>query len=211
MKISTPRFVRRALPVGVAGVLMAALSACTGVGGGYLPPEPLLFNGQASFGFTFSCQDAGGINKRTGKLRIQLNYTDHGTNPLGGPFSVHGIVDQVDPVVESAVCIGKNPPPGGNALTFLGRYRPTTTPPAGFPSTCPARETKSSPLCRFEVTVKDNDGNSAPSQGDFFSILLSNDTRSCLDPNTALSCSQLVGTVFYTRSGVLQGGNITVK
>jgi hypothetical protein len=211
MKIGTPRFLRRVLPVGGAGVLIAALAACTGVGGGYLPPQSPLFSGQASFGFTFSCQDAGGINKQTGTLKIQLDYTDHGTNPLGTPFSVHGIVDQVDPVVESAVCIGKNPPPAGNELTFLGRYRPTTTPPAGFPSTCPARETKTSPLCRFEVTVKDNDGNLAPSPGDFFSIQLSTDTRSCLDPSTVLSCSQLIGTVFYTRSGLLQGGNITVK
>src|SRR3954470_975468 len=129
------RLLRRSLTVGAAGILLASVAACTGRGGGYLPPQATVYSSQASFGFTFSCQDPGGINPPTGQLRIQLDYDEHGTNPLGGPFSVHGIVDQIDPVVESEVCIGKEPsePPG--ELTFLGRYRPTS-PPARFPSTC---------------------------------------------------------------------------
>ena len=52
------------------------------------------------------------MNPPTGQLRIQLSYTDRGTSVLlGAPFSVHGIVDRIDPVLESAVCIGQNPPP----------------------------------------------------------------------------------------------------
>jgi hypothetical protein len=206
------RLLRRSLSVGAAGIAMAALAACTGVGGGYLPPD-LGFTGQASFGFTFSCQDRGGLNPPTGKLSIQLDYLDHGSNPLGGPFSVHGIVDQIDPVVESGLCIGQQPstPPG--QLTFLGRYRPTSTPPPGALSTCPSRETKTSPLCRFEVTVRDNDGNLRPSTGDFFSIQLSGDTRRCNLPDLgSAECSELLaGSVFYTRAGFLAGGNVTVK
>jgi hypothetical protein len=67
------------------------LTACTGSGGGYLPPnEPAGFTGKASFGFTFSCEDKGGINPPTGQLRLQLTYTDHGTNPIGSPFSIQG-------------------------------------------------------------------------------------------------------------------------
>ena len=143
-----------------------ALTACTGRGGGQLPPDGVVFKGPASFGFSFSCEDKGGLNPPTGRLRIQLSYTDHGSNPIGSSFSIHGIVDTIDPVLESAICIGQNPPPGGNELIFLGRYRPTTSAPAGFPSTCPARETTTTPLCRFEVIVRDNDMNRAPSTGD---------------------------------------------
>jgi hypothetical protein len=217
MKIRKSRALRRTLSVGAAGILMAALAACTGRGGGILPPGPntasalwsdAVFTNQALFGFDFSCQDAGGINPPAGKLQIQLDYTDRGRSALlRAPFSVHGIVDQIDPVLESEVCSGQQPstPPG--QLTFLGRYRPTTSTPPGFPSTCPARETSTKPLCRFEVTVQDNDRNMAPSAGDFFSIQLSSATAL-----TSPSLSQLpAGTVFYARAGYLEGGNITVK
>lgn len=204
MKIGAPRFLRRVISVGVAGLLVAVLAACTGRGGGYLPAAPPVFTGQAPFGFTFSCEDKGGLNPPTGQLAIELAYSDLGTSLfLGAPFSIHGIVDTIDPVLESAICIGQNPPPGGSELIFLGRYRPTSSPPPGFATTCPARETKTSALCRFEVIVQDNDGNLAPSTGDFFSIQLSSATAltSELDP----------ATVFYARAGFLAGGNLTVK
>jgi hypothetical protein len=203
LKTGAPRVFRRSVLLAAAGILALVLAACSGVGGGYLPPSPG-FTGQASFGFTFSCQDRGGINPPTGKLSIELAYNDHGTSPLlGGPFSIHGIVDKIDPVLESAICIGQNPPPGGNELIFLGRYRPTSSPPLGFPATCPSRETKTSPLCRFEVIVRDNDGNLRPSTGDFFSIKLSS--------ATALTWELDPATVFYARAGFLAGGNLTVK
>jgi hypothetical protein len=192
------------------------LAACNGRGGGYLPPQSPVFTGPASFGFTFSCEDKGGLNPPTGQLRIQLAYTDHGTSlahgtsvALGSPFSIHGIVDVIDPVLESAICIGQNPPPDGNELIFLGRYRLVSSAPAGFPSTCPTRETRTSPLCRFEVVVRDNDMDRAPSPGDYFQIRLSSGT--VLDCETPFECSQLpAGTVFYTRAGLLAGGNLTV-
>jgi hypothetical protein len=206
MKLGGRRLVRRSIFLAAASILVAVLTACTGKGGGYLPPSGG-FTGQAPFGFTFSCEDKGGINPPTGKLSIELAYADKGTNPLGSSFGIHGIVDKIDPVLESMVCIGQNPPPdppGQNVLTFLGRYRLTTSPPAGFPSTCPARETSTKPLCRFEVTVIDEDQNLEPSPGDFFSIKLSS--------ATAATASQLDPlTVFYARAGYLAGGNLTVK
>src|SRR5215217_576122 len=55
-----------------------------------------------------------------GQLKIELSYTDKGSNPLGSAFGIHGTVDRIDPVLESAICIGTNPPPGGNELIFLG-------------------------------------------------------------------------------------------
>ena len=193
-------FVRRFVALAVGGILMVVLAACTGRGGGYLPPQAP-FTGQASFGFSFSCEN--------GDLRIELAYTDRGTNPIGSPFGIHGTVDTIDPVLESATCIGQNPPPPPeNQLIFLGRYRLTSGSPGLFPTSCPTRETPTSPLCRFEVIVQDNDRNLAPSPGDFFSIKLS--TAVCTDP-TDPSCSQLpAGTVFYARAGYLAGGNLTV-
>ncbi len=71
-----------------------------------------------------------------------------------------------------------------------------------FPSACPTRET--TPLCRFEVIVEDNDRNIAPSLGDFFSIKLSTVTSLTSefpDPTT----------VFYARAGYLAGGDLTVR
>jgi hypothetical protein len=203
MKTGAPRFFRRSIVLAAAGILAVMLTACTGSGGGQLPPQSPVFTAPASFGFTFSCEDKGGINPPTGQLRLQLSYTDHGSNPIGSSFSIQGTADKLDPVVESMLCIGQEPPPGGNELIFLGRFRPTTPPPPGFPQTCPRRETSTSPLCRFEVIVQDNDGNLAASKGDFFSIKLSSATAvtDVLDP----------ATVFYARAGYLERGHLTVK
>jgi hypothetical protein len=206
MKTGAPRLFRRSIVLTAAGILAVTLTACTGAGGGYLPPNKAAgFSGKASFGFNFSCEDKGGLNPPTGQLRLQLTYTDHGTSRLvGEPFSIQGTADELDPVLESMLCSGQNPPePVPNELTFLGTWRPTTPPPPGFPSTCPRRELSTSPLCRFEVIVRDTDGNLAGSTGDFFSIKLSSATAvtSVLDP----------ATVFYARAGYLAGGNLTVK
>jgi hypothetical protein len=196
-----PHF-RRFLSVAAFGILAVALTACTGRGGGQLPPDGVVFTGPASFGFAFSCEDKGGVNPPTGQLRIQLAYTDHGSNPIGSSFSIHGIVDRIDPVLESAICIGQNPPPGGNELIFLGRYRLMSSAPAGFPSMCPARETETTSLCRFEVIVRDNDMDRARSPGDYFQIRLSS--------GTALTTELDPAAVFYTRGGLLSSGNLTV-
>jgi hypothetical protein len=192
---------RRVAVLGLVAVVVATLTACKGIGGGQLPPQSPLYAGAASFGFTFSCERSSqstSTKAPAGRLKIELSYTDHGTNPLGGGFSVHGIVDTLDPVLESAICIGQNPPPGGNELIFLGRYRPTTSVPAGFLPSCATR----TPVCRFEVIVRDNDMNLAPSPGDFFSIKLSN--------ATVLSTELDPATVFYARAGLLSSGNLTV-
>jgi hypothetical protein len=194
---------RRALSLAAVGILAVALTACTGRGGGQLPPDGVLFKGAASFGFQFSCEDKGGLNTQTGQLRIELSYNDRGANPLGSSFTIHGTADTIDPVLESAICIGRNAPPGGNELIFLGRYRVTSTAPQLFPSTCPTRDTQTAPSCRFEVIVRDNDGNGAPSPADYFQITLSSGTAitSELDP----------ATVVYTRAGLLSSGNLTVE
>jgi len=208
-------YFRRTLSVAATGLLVVGLTGCTGRGGGQLPRDSSKgFTGSASFGFSFSCEDKGGLNPPTGRLHIELSYTDHGANPIGSSFGIHGIVDTIDPVVESAVCIGQNPAPYSipeNQLIFLGRYYLTSSAPADFPSTCPTRESATTPLCRFEVMVQDNDKNRAASTGDYFSIKLSRAATPCPSDPLDFTCSQLpAGTVFYTRGGVLSSGNITV-
>jgi hypothetical protein len=209
MKTGLHPHLRRSLSVAAVALLAVALTSCTGRGGGQLPPKAG-FTAPASFGFSFSCEDKGGLNPPTGQLHIELSYTDHGSNPLSSSFSIHGTADTIDPVLESAVCIGQNPPPGGNELIFLGRYRLTSSAPASFPSSCPTTESATTPLCRFEVMVQDNDKNLAPTPGDYFSIKLSNAaTTTCALPD--LTCSQLADkTVVYARAGYLSSGNLTV-
>ena len=205
MKNGLHRHLPRSLSVAAAGILAVALTACSARGGGQLPPDGTVFTGPATFGFSVSCERSSrstNLHPKTGRLRIQLNYHDHGSNPIGSSFGIHGIVDEIDPVVESMICIGDEPPPGGNELIFMGRYRLVSSAPEGFPSTCPARETETTPLCRFEVVVRDNGINGGQRIGDYFEIRLSSETLLVgeLDP----------ATVFYTRAGVLSSGNITV-
>jgi hypothetical protein len=207
MKTGASRYFRRSIVLAAACILAVLLTACTGKGGGYLPPQTPAFTGQASFGFTFSCE--------RGDLKIELSYNEKGTSLqiIGSPFGIHGIVDNVNPVVESGLCIDENPPPPPeNQLHFLGGYYLTSSAPSGFPSTCPKQQTSTSPLCRFEVTVQDNDRSLSPSPGDYFSITLSNAVYTCTDPQD-FSCSELPAAagLFYTRAGYLAGGNITVK
>jgi len=195
MKIGGPRFFQRSVLLAAACMLAVVLTACTGRGGGQLPPSAG-FTGAASFGFTFSCEN--------GDLKIELSYNDKGSNPLGSSFGIHGIVDKIDPVLESEICIDHNPPPPPeNQLIFLGRYYLTSSAPSRFPSTCPTRQSSTTPLCRFEVIVRDNDKSGTPSQGDFFSIKLSNVTALTSQfPDPA--------TVVYARAGTLSSGNLTV-
>jgi hypothetical protein len=184
------------------GVLLAG---CTGRGGGWLPPQVGMFDAQATFGFTFRCEDRSSSPKQAGRLHIQLQYTEHGTNPtLGGPFSIHGQADVIDPVLESAVCIGENPPPGGNELIFLGTYRSTAASDPSFPANC---RSTGPDLCRFEVVVQDNDGDLAPSAGDYFQITLSGYPAAGL---TMGELSALPDSGIYHRAGYLAGGNIEV-
>jgi hypothetical protein len=206
MKIGAPAFLRRSMSIAVVGMLVAVLAGCTGRGGGYLPAASPAFTGKASFAFSFSCERSSrstSLKAPAGQLRVRLSYTDHGSNPIGSRFSIQGVADAIDPVLVSAICIGQNPPPGGNALIFLGGYRLTTPAPAGFPSSCPARETATGPLCRFEVIVRDNDQGPSRATGDFFSIKLSTVTD-------AMISEFPTETVIYERAGLLEGGNITV-
>ena len=197
---------RRGCVLGAAVIVVTVLTGCTGRGGGQLAPASPAFPGAASFGFSFSCErssNSTSTNPPAGRLRIQLSYTEKGASPLGSGFTVHGTVDTIDPVLESMICIGQNPPPEpSNELIFLGTYQAPSPAPAGFASSCPAKATTTKPLCRFEVMIRDNDLSRGPSKGDFFSIKLSG--------STALTSELDPATVFYTRAGLLESGNLKV-
>ena len=101
--------------------------------------------------------------------RSSSHTSERARSLIGAPFGIHGIVDEISPMDESEVCIGQNPPPPPpGQLIFLGRYYLTSSAPSLFPSSCPKKETSSTPLCRFEVIVQDNDQSLTPSPGDFF-------------------------------------------
>jgi hypothetical protein len=208
MRKRVPHVARRFLFLPTIAVVAALLAACSGYGGGWLPPA-VGFPGQATMGFTFDCErNAKTVNQNppTGRLHIELAYLEQGTSPLLlGGFGIHAVADVIDPALQSAVCIGQDPPPDGQTLIFLGRYWLTSSPPAGFPASC-SMTRSSKDNCRFEVQVKDNDLNHAPSAGDYFSIQLS--TQVC---STTDCLTQLTAPVFYTRAGLLGGGNITVS
>jgi hypothetical protein len=203
---------RRFLCVVTTGILAVALTACSGRGGGQLAPDGPKFTGPATFAFSFSCERSSrstNLHPKTGRMRLQLNYRDHGhgTNPIGAPFGIHGIVEEIDdPVLESMICIADNPPPEpgpANELTFTGRYRLAGPAPEDFPAECSAPETATTSMCRFEVTVTDNDMNGSAGIGDYFEISLSTETVPLVELDPA--------TVFYTRGGELSSGNITVE
>jgi hypothetical protein len=187
------------------GTVAVGLTACTGRGGGRLPAASPEFTGPATFGLTFSCErssNSTNLHPPTGQLRLRLSYADHGSNPLGSRFSIDAVPDPIDPILESQICIGQNPPPGGTELVLMGRFRLTGPAPAGFPTSCTTRETPTTPLCRFEVIVRDN-GQGNKGSADFFSIRLSTSTEGQYTefPDE---------TVFYERAGVVEGGNITI-
>ena len=52
MKTRASRLFRRSIPLAAVGVLLVVLTACTGRGGGQLPPDGVAFTGSASIGFS---------------------------------------------------------------------------------------------------------------------------------------------------------------
>jgi hypothetical protein len=189
----------------LAIVMVMLLSACTGRGGGWLPPDDVVFTDKASFGFSVKCErssNAFNPNPKAARLHIELSYTEHGTYvglddlPVGGPFSIHGVVDRIDPVDESMLCTGENPTADENRLVFLGRFRVASAGPGQF-----AGCRTDTPQCRFEVIVQDNDRSGMPSRGDDFAITLS---------GTTVAATILYGPPLYARAGELAGGNLTV-
>jgi hypothetical protein len=190
---------------GLVLVLAGLLSGCSGRGGGWLPPDNVVFTDQASFGFSFSCErssNAFNLHPKSTRLHIELSYTEHGAYagvnaiPAGRPFSIHGVVDSIDPALESMVCTGDDSAVDTGQLVFLGRFR-VTSGGSGEIVSCQV----DNPGCRFEVIVQDNDGSTAPSSGDDFSIALS---------GTSGVSTVLDGPLLYFRGGKLGGGNLMV-
>jgi hypothetical protein len=185
--------------LGIAMVLILVLTSCTGRGGGVLPPTPG-FAGQATVGFSFTCEN--------GRLHLSFEYQDHATNPFGGPFSIHGVADRISPALESYYCIGDSSngalPPG--EILFQGTYtvqsgRPGAFAPAGCAATFEIGTGEVLTGCRFTADVRDT-GDRGPSKGDYLSIKLFGgpDTGDIMHPVLPI----------YSRDGNLASGNFQV-
>jgi hypothetical protein len=198
--VSAPtKRLRRFGMIGMATVLTLVLAGCTGRGGGVLAPT-LGFTGQATIGFSFTCEN--------GRLQLSLEYQDHATNPFGGPFSIHGVADKISPALESYFCVGdasNGALPAGEIL-FQGTYtvqsgRPGMFDPAGCAATFMVGTGEILTGCRFTADVRDS-GARGPSKGDYLSIKLFGGPDTGDTMHTALP--------IYARDGYLASGNFQV-
>ena len=204
MKARSRLLLRRSVFLAGIGVLVAVLTACTGRGADTCRLTSVAFTGPASFGFTLQLRGQGRREPadRSAAHPALLQRTRQQPR-IGSPFGIHGIVDMIDPVLESMICIGQNPPPGGKELIFLGRYRPTTSAPAGFPKSCPTR--------RRRPTAVPFRGHRAGQRQEPARRRRATSSRSrCRAPRQSPSDLD-PATVFYTRAGLLEGGNLTVN
>ena len=105
VKSGTSPFVRRFVSLAVAGILAG------GAGGVHGPWRRIPAAQRPRVHRPGVVRLQLQLRERATSTASQLAYIDHGSNPLGSPFAIHGIVDTIDPVLESAICIGQNPPP----------------------------------------------------------------------------------------------------
>ena len=203
---------RTARRIGAAGVALAALftlTACHEARGGGQIDEPAqggvipvdidgAYQGEANFGFTFTC-DVNTKAKRA-EIKGQITYHDTGTSVINVPVDpdeplvlepkpfpeirIHGIVDPF--FVEGVLTCEEVPPLIPGTARFGGTYRSQDTSLSAMPPG------------RFSVGVFDQ-GEPGVSRdgidGDGFSIQLAG------GPPTYNG---------YTRAGYIEGGNIQV-
>jgi hypothetical protein len=184
--------------IGAAGMALAmllVLAGCKATGGGYigqpLPGGPVsVYNGNADFGFTFTC-----TMKSANKALIagQITYHDYASSilypgdltPTTFPeIKIHGIVDPLFVTVPQCDQAAQAFP---NGAQFKGTY-------------CPQSQTYCVPgkpgNGRFTVQVFDQGEPARPGgdfTGDSFSISLQGGPYN-----------------LYTRGGYIQGGNVQV-
>jgi hypothetical protein len=173
------------------------LGACRATGGGYLPPR-LLFQGQANFGFNFTCE----VDTKNDRavVRGTITYHDDPSPGFSKGIKLNGTVDpmfienieltpeeleEVDPTgpltcAEADVSLGLE---GLGDAYFEGEFRSQDT-------TIPAEDRSG----RFRVHVQDL-GEGPPSiEGDSFHITLTG--------------GEYGG---YDRFGFVEGGNVQVE
>ena len=172
---------------------LLVLGACKADGGGYVgepfPGGPVgVYDGDANFGFNFTCHMDGKANRAV--IRGQITYHDSAASTVDGlPYPeirLHGIVDPF--FVENVSTCEEAAEVFPDAAQFEGTYRPQGPTP-GVPGN--ARDG------RFVVEVFDQGEPGRPGgdfTGDSFAI-------------------ELVGGAYaaYTRGGYIEGGNIQVR
>jgi hypothetical protein len=185
---------RIARRVGAAGVALAAvvtLGACKATGGGYLDepapggPVGVVFDGQAQFGFNFTCEIE--TAKKRAVIRGTITYHDDPSTLAPKGIKLNGTVDPLfipntTNCADAGTDIFQDQFAGLSVAEFHGDYRSqdTTLPGQG----------------RFIVDVFDQGepGSPAFSDGDYLDI------RLVTGPYTP-----------YNRAGYIEGGNIQVE
>jgi hypothetical protein len=184
------RIARRTAAAGMALAAVLTLGACKATGGGYID-EPLdggpvsVFNGQADFGFNYTCDMSKGNRAR---IQGEITYHDNPSTVDGVIFPeirLHGTVDPffIEDVTTCAEAAEQFE--GIPTALFQGNYRSQD------------KKLLSKPPGRFTIQVFDN-GEPGTGvgifEGDEFSIDLAG------GPYT-----------LYTRAGFIEGGNIQVS
>ena len=170
------------------------LGACRATGGGYLPPDKPVFQGQANFGFNFTCEVDTAKKRAVDRGTITYHDDPSPMAPKGvrlngtvDPFFIENIVIPPDvnptgPITceEADVSLGLE---GLGYARFQGTYRSQDT-------TIPQTQRTG----RFQVDVHDM-GEPPPSiEGDSFDIILTGGFYNG-----------------YNRFGYVEGGNIQVE
>ena len=173
---------------------LLAMGGCRAYGGGYIGAPldsglPSVYDGDASFGFNFTCE----MNKRAKQATIRgvITYHDSGVSTVGGvDFPEIRVQGTVDPILVERVTTCKQAAEmfaGIPAAQFEGTYRSQD-------STVPVSE----PPGQFTVMVFDQ-GEPGRTRwtdvtGDEFSI-------------------DLIGGAYgaYSRAGYIEGGNVQVE
>ena len=154
MKIGAPRFFQRSVLLAAACILAVVLTACTGKGGGYLPPQKPGVHRPGAVRLHVQLREGWPES-----AKIELAYNDKGAATRSvRRLEFTASSTRLTRCWNPQFALARIHRPGRNQPIFLGRYSQTSSAPAVFPSTCPERNETTS-LCRFEVIVQDNDNN----------------------------------------------------
>ena len=187
----------------MALAMLLVLGACRATGGGYigdpLDGEPVgVYQGDAQFGFDFSCEMDTTKRKPRAVITGEITYHDNGVSTIDVP---------VDPDVPDGPVVPTDFP----EIRLHGTVEPLIVP--NVPSCADAVEGIQTAL--FEGTYRPQEKALRSQQGEFVvQVFDQGEPGSSQDEITGDSFSiQLIGGAYtgYTRAGYIEGGNVQVE
>jgi hypothetical protein len=204
VNVSTRRRLGRRL--GAAGLAVASvlvLGACQATGGGFIG-DPLdggpvsVFEGDAEFGFNFSCEMDTTKKRPRAVIRGEITYHDSGVSTIDVP---------VNPSVPDGPVVPTDFP----EIRLRGTVEPLIVP--NVPSCADAVEGLQTAL--FEGTYRPQEKTLRSQQGEFVvQVFDQGEPGGSQEEITGDSFSiQLIGGAYtgYTRAGYIEGGNVQVE